>query len=40
MSKHSYKPKHARQESFDRFDYEIIYIHIINMLLNRISDIE
>lgn len=38
--KHSYKPKHAKKESFEKFDYEIVYIHIINMLLKRISDIE
>lgn len=38
--KHAYKPKHARKETYDKFDYEIVYIHIINMLLKRISDIE
>ena len=36
--KHVYKPKHARKESFEKFDNEIVYIHIINMLLKRISE--
>lgn len=38
--KHGYKPKHANKESIDKLDTELIYIHIINMLLNRISDIK
>lgn len=38
--KHAYKPKHAKKESIDKLDTDLIYIHIINMLLKRISDIE
>lgn len=38
--KHAYRPKHAKKESLDKFDTDLIYIHIINMLLKRISDIE
>ncbi len=38
--KHEYKPKHAKKESLDQLNIDLIYIHIINMLLKRISDIE
>lgn len=38
--KHAYKPKHAKKESLDKLDTNIVYIHIINMLLKRISDLE
>lgn len=38
--KHAYKPKHAKKESLDNLDTDLIYIHIINMLIKRISDLE
>lgn len=38
--KHAYKAKHAKKESLDKLDTDLIYIHIINMLLKRISGIE
>ena len=38
--KHAYKPKHAKKECIDKLDTDQIYIHIINILLKRISDIE
>ena len=38
--KHAYKPKHANKESIDKLDTDLIYIHIINMLLKRISGLE
>lgn len=38
--KHAYKPKHAKKESLDQLKTDMIYIHIINMLLKRISDLE
>lgn len=38
-NKHAYKPKHANVESLDKFDSELIYIHIINNLVRIIYDL-
>lgn len=38
--KHAYKPKHAKKESLDKFDTDILYIHIINRLIRKIYNLE